>query len=550
MTSETGSASLQALAREHLGYEHLRPGQFEAASTAADGRDVLCVMATGSGKTAVYQLAALARGGITVVVSPLIALQRDQLESRGMTGAALLNSTLGAAERRELLEGIGAGEVPLVLLAPEQLADERVLELFAASDVRLLVVDEAHCVSEWGHDFRPDYLRLAHVAEALGRPPILALTATATPQVRQEIAEVLALEDPLVVVKGFDRPNIHLSVRTFHDAAQKQKAVIAYAAEAAGPGIVYCATKNTTTEVARALKRLGVRAAAYHGGLRSRTRDDRQAAFMDPAGDVDVIVATIAFGMGVDKGDVRWIAHHDVSASPDAYWQEIGRAGRDGEPAQAALFFRGEDLGLRRFFAAGEVDEAELEQVAETIADADEPLEPSLLADELELSATKLATSLRHFERAGFAELTDDGRIRQAKAAPAIGEAVAAGRNGELRRLAFDRSRVELMRNYADSRSCRRAFLLEYLGEPFDAPCGHCDICDTAGTEPAVAVQATDGEDALAAGDRVLHSAWGEGTVGQTDADKLTVAFDTVGYRTLARDVLAKDLDLLRRLTP
>jgi ATP-dependent DNA helicase RecQ len=195
------------------------------------------------------------------------------------------------------------------------------------------------------------------------------------------------------------------------------------------------------------------------------------------------------------------------------------------------------------------VDEAELEQVAEVIAEADAPLEPSVMADALDLSATKLATSLRHFERAGFATLTHDGRIRQADDGPAVGDAVATGRNGELRRLAFDRSRVELMRAYADSGSCRRAFLLEYLGEPFDPPCRNCDVCDLQDTPaPGVAAAEREEERKLTPGVRVRHSAWGDGTVGQTDAEKLTVAFDTVGYRTLARAVIDADPDLLQQL--
>lgn len=533
---------LEELARERLGLEALRPGQLEAARAAAGGRDTLCVMSTGSGKSAVYQLAGLARGGMTVVVSPLIALQRDQLEG-AVPAAAMLNSTLGAAGRAELLESAAAGEIEMLLLAPEQLADDEVTDVLAGADVRLLVVDEAHCATQWGHEFRPDYLHLGRAARAIGRPPVLALTATATPQVREEIVELLGMEDPAIVVKGFDRPNLHLEVRAFHDAAQKRRAVVDFAAAAEGPGVVYCATKRATGEVARALRRRGVAAAAYHGGLSARTRDRRQASFMAPDGETRVMVATIAFGMGVDKPDVRWVAHHDVSASVDAYYQEIGRAGRDGEPARVVLFFRPQDLGLRQFFSAGRVRGAELERVARALLRAGGPTEPRALAEELDLSDTKLGTSLRHFDRVGFADVLDDGRVRPAPDRPPLEEAVAAGRSGEAQRKAMDRTRVDMMRAYAETSGCRRAFVLGYFGEPFDPPCGACDNCADRSATAADARTAADAP--FATGDRVRHQAWGEGTVGHLDGATVTVAFDTVGYRTLALEVLAAEPGLL-----
>ncbi|WP_354700857.1 hypothetical protein DSM112329_01149 [Paraconexibacter sp. AEG42_29] len=533
---------LRTLAAERLGHTSLRPGQLEAARAAAAGRDTLCVMSTGSGKSAVYQLAGLARGGLTVVVSPLIALQRDQLEG-AIDAAAMLNSTLRTAERAELLESVAAGEVEVLLLAPEQLTDDGVQAALRDGGASLFVVDEAHCVSQWGHEFRPDYLRLAQAADAIGRPPILALTATAAPQVREEIAEILSLQDPEVVVRGFDRPNLHLEVRTFRDADAKRAAVVDFAVEAAGPGIVYCATQKATDAVAAALQERGVAAVAYHAGHSAARRDERQAAFMDPAGGVQVMVATIAFGMGVDKPDVRWVAHHDVSASVDAYYQEVGRAGRHGDPARVVLFFRAEDLGLRRYFAAGRVRGAEIDRVARALADKDEPTEPGVLADRLHLSDTKLATALQHFERLGFAEVLGDGRVRRPPGAPSVEEAVATGQSGEAHRKALDRTRVDMMRAYAESRSCRRALLLGYFGEPYDAPCGACDVCDADERDGTAVAAATAG---FTTGDRVQHNAWGHGQVGHVDDDRLTVVFDTVGYKTLAAEVVEGDPDLLR----
>src|SRR3954468_12318145 len=284
------------LARERFGFATLRPGQREGVDAVVSGRDALCVMSTGSGKSAIYQLAGLILDGPTIVVSPLIALQRDQMEAaedEGIAEAEVINSTLTERQREEAFEEAEEGEVEFILLAPEQLANEEVVERLRAARPSLFVVDEAHCVSEWGHDFRPDYLRLPAAIEAVGRPAVLALTATASPPVREEIVEVLGLRDPAVIVKGFDRPNIHLGVHTFYDAEHKRRALLDAVAEAEPPGIVYTATKRATEEVARELAERGVRAAAYHGGLGARRRDEVQEAFMGDAG-VDVVVATIA----------------------------------------------------------------------------------------------------------------------------------------------------------------------------------------------------------------------------------------------------------------
>jgi ATP-dependent DNA helicase RecQ len=278
------------LARTRLGFDGLRPGQEEAVRAVLGGRDVLAVMPTGSGKSAIYQLAALELPGPTIVVSPLIALQRDQVEAiDGFTdeGAEALNSQLSHGRREDLLERLEAGELEFVLLAPEQLANEETLERLAAAKPSLFVVDEAHCVSEWGHDFRPDYLRLGAAREAVGAPTLLALTATASPPVRDEIVERLRLRDPLLVVRGFDRPNIRLSVETFFEEKAKDEALATAVAEAPRPGIVYAATRARAEELA---ERLGGR--VYHGGMAKRERDEAQEAFM--AGEAEVMVATVA----------------------------------------------------------------------------------------------------------------------------------------------------------------------------------------------------------------------------------------------------------------
>ncbi|HEY3523897.1 MAG TPA: RecQ family ATP-dependent DNA helicase, partial [Candidatus Limnocylindrales bacterium] len=342
-------AEIRAAARNALGHEHLRPGQAEAVAAIASGRDTIAILPTGGGKSAVYQLAGLEIDGPTIVVSPLIALQHDQVGALHDLGiaAASLSSAIPESDRRTALDAFDRGDLEFLLLAPEQLAVAETLERLRGSHPSLFVVDEAHCISEWGPDFRPEYARLGEAVEALGRPPVLALTATASPAVRDEIVERLALRDPAIVARGFDRPNIALVVETYADMVAKRRALVERTVDAAAggaTGLVYTATRRSAEEAAAALAEAGVAAAPYHAGMGSRRRTEVQDAFM--AGGTKVVVATIAFGMGVDKPDVRFVHHLDASDSLDAYHQEIGRAGRDGEPARAVLFFRADDLGL------------------------------------------------------------------------------------------------------------------------------------------------------------------------------------------------------------
>jgi ATP-dependent DNA helicase RecQ len=522
-------SSIQHTARDALGFE-LRAEQVEAVESVLHRRDTLAVMPSGAGKSAIYQVAGLLIDGATVVVSPLIALQQDQVDA--IDDAAALNSGRPAGERRETLERFEVGELEFLLLAPEQLANDETLAQLAAAEPSLLVVDEAHCISEWGHDFRPEYLRLGAAAEALGHPTVLALTATASRPVRDEIVERLGLRDPFVLVRGFDRPNIHLAVESFHDADAKRGALLDAVAEAPKPGIVYAATRAAAEEVAEELGERGLDAAAYHAGLAGGERDETQRRFMD--GELDVIVATTAFGMGVDKRNVRFVFHHDVADSLDAYYQEIGRSGRDGEPADARLFYRAEDLGLRRFFAGvGNVDVEDVTVVAEAVQAHAGPVRTRTLKDETGLSETKLMTALTRLAEAGAVAILPTGEIESAGeiGREEIREAAAAQEN----RKAFDRSRIDMMRGYAETRDCRREFLLNYFGEAYDAPCGNCDSCE-AGTAAA------DPEEApFDLGARVRHGEWGEGEVQRYEGDKMVVLFDEVGYRTLAVDIVVQN---------
>jgi ATP-dependent DNA helicase RecQ len=451
---------IRKLAKQTLGFEKLRPGQRQAIEAVTSGRDTLAVMSTGYGKSAIYQLAGEFLDGPTIVVSPLIALQRDQVEAMEEAApgeAAELNSTVSETKRQELMASLRRGEREFVLLAPEQLAKEEVLEELRAAGPSLLVVDEAHCISEWGHDFRPDYLRLGAFADQLGHPTLLALTATASPPVRREIVERLGMEDPAVFVRGFDRPNLHLAVRRFTEAPGKERALIEAVQEAAKPGIVYIATRKQSEELAEALQEAGVAAEAYHAGLGAKRRGELQDAFMDD--EIEAIVATTAFGMGIDKPNVRFVFHAGLSDSVDSYYQEVGRAGRDGEPARACVFYRQEDQAIRRFLAGGASEERE----------------------------------------------------------------------------EFEKSRLEMMRSYAEHSGCRRDFVLSYFGEEHEGPCGNCDNCDAGLVEPEADV-----ERPFEIGAAVSHSEWGAGEVQRYEADRVIVLFESVGYRTLDLDLISE----------
>jgi len=391
----------------------------------------------------------------------------------------------------------------------------------------LFVVDEAHCISEWGHDFRPDYLRLGTVIEALGHPLVLALTATAAPPVREEIVERLGMQKPKVVVQGFDRPNIWLAVERYEDTAEKQEALLDRAVRAEKPGIIYVATRKRAEEVAAALEEREVKAIAYHAGKSPTDRETAYRAFMDDA--AEVMVATTAFGMGVDKSNVRFVFHYDISDSLDSYYQEIGRAGRDGEAAQAVLFYNPEDFNLRRFFASGGKIEAEgVEQVVQVVQELEEPIAPRDLQETTHLSRTKLKTAINRLEEVGVVETLPTGEVMPQEEPPNLEAAIEEAVRLQERRQQFVRSRIEMMRGYAEVRACRRRFLLNYFGEDLPEPCGFCDNCKAGCSDESEA-----SHQPFPINSQVIHKSWGEGTVMRYEGDKITVLFETVGYKTL-----------------
>ena len=533
---------IDQLAEEGLGIEELHPEQRRAVDTALSGHDVLAVMPTGYGKSAIYQLVGAAVEGATVVVSPLIALQHDQVESltEDDVGAAVAaNSTMPAKERRGAFEEVRHGDAEFLFLAPEQLARPETMETVRTLQPSVFVVDEAHCISSWGHDFRPDYLRLGHIIDELGHPVVIALTATAAPPVRAEIVERLHLRDHVQIVHGFDRPNIRLSVEHPADAREKDGKVLDRATVlAAGhhSGIVYVATRKRTEELAGSLTRRGVRAEAYHAGLRGDRRDEVQERFM--AGEVDVVVATTAFGMGIDKPDVRFVLHADAPESLDSYYQEIGRAGRDGREAEAGLFFRRADLGLRRFLGArGGIKPDDLAEVADALSDVSGATAIEDLEEEVDLSRRKVVLALSRLEDDGAVDIEGDV-VR-----PSIddqGETVQAVAAEEDRRKQVEASRVEMVSGYAEARACRRRFLLGYFGEDYDHDCGRCDNCESgiAARRPAEAEDAP-----FPHSSRVRHTEFGDGQVVRVEGDVVTVLFDDVGYKTLsAEQSRARDL--------
>jgi len=463
--------------RERFGHEAFRPGQQAVVEAVLAGEDVVAVMPTGGGKSLCYQLPALLLDGVTIVVSPLIALMKDQVDALVELGhdATFVNSSLDLAEQRERLRATAAGRWKLLYVAPERLSSARFLEAVASMKVARLAVDEAHCISQWGHDFRPDYARLGEMRALLGNPPTAAFTATATKEVREDVVRQLRLATPHVFVAGFERPNLRLVVKRPGSVAEKFEMLDAALAASDGAAIVYAATRKNVERIADHLKSKRARAAAYHGGLDAAERERVQDAFMSD--ESSVIVATNAFGMGVDKKDIRLVVHYDLPGSVEAYYQEAGRAGRDGRPADCVLLYNYADVRIQRFFLDGANPE------------------PSLFAailDRLRAGAVGLSglssttknpmaveTALGMLRRAGAVvrdvdvetgeELHAIGELPEDGAPPIDFEHLAAKRAG-------DEERLHSICAYAAGSTCRRAYVLRYFGS--DEARERCEACD------------------------------------------------------------------------
>ncbi|MFI7521505.1 RecQ family ATP-dependent DNA helicase [Micromonospora globbae] len=536
MTLTRQSTTLRRAARSLFGWTTLRPHQLAAMRAVMKRRDALVVLPTGAGKSAIYQIPASLIPGPTVVVSPLLALQQDQIAAlnerqRPELRAVRISSHESPAQQSEAIEEIRAGRAEFLFITPEQLSNpERMAEVRALKPA-LVAVDEAHCISAWGHDFRPDYLALGHLVEEIGRPPVVALTATASPPVREDIVSRLRLRDPEVVVSGLDRPNLFLEVAHCPTEDYRWRRLVALLRSDERPGIVYVPTRRAAEDLAARLTDAGFPSRYYHGGMPAGARGELHEAFL--ADQVPIMVATSAFGMGIDKPNIAWVVHMALPDSPDSYFQEIGRAGRDGQPARVLLLWQAEDVGLRRFFTAGLPDTTELRDLAALLrARARSRKE---LRELTGLGPRKLGQYLSLLEQVGAAEPRSKGRVGSPRYAPTPVDAAAAALAEAERQQTVTRSRTDMMRAFAETTGCRGQALLAYFGEQMTAVCGHCDNCHAGTSTP------DDGAiGPFPVHSQVRHPEWGPGLVLSYDEDRMTVLFDEVGYKTLSVRVVSE----------
>ena len=473
MTKAIDWPAIAGEAARRFGVRRFRPGQRDLIDAALAGRDALGILPTGGGKSLTYQIPALFLPRAVVVVSPLLSLVQDQREKAeaARIDVARLDSTLSSSEEREAVAEIATGGNDLIYVTPERLESPEYLALLRERGVSLLVVDEAHCISQWGHDFRPAYLDLAEAARALGGPPVLALTATATPEVVEDIVRQLGMRDPQVVQTGVDRPNLFLEVRRTVNRVMKEQALMELLRTADGSAIVYCATVHKVEELHRWLRAQGENVGRYHGKLKVSEREEMQRRFM--SGEVRAVIATNAFGLGIDKPDIRLVAHWNFPGSIEAWYQEAGRAGRDGKPARATLLYRLEDKRIQSYFLGGKYP------------DRDESLSVwrALGARSPSLKAVVEASGLGEKRvKVIVAQLIGAGAVeRKGRALVKVRELDAADLQSVLQEYEQlqldDRERLESMMRFAQSAACRRRLIREYFGEDRGDDCGNCDNC-------------------------------------------------------------------------
>jgi ATP-dependent DNA helicase RecQ len=477
-----------------------RRGQEQVIRAVLAGRDVLAVMPTGSGKSLSYQLTSQVLPGPTIVVSPLLALIRDQTEKLRGLGVAVerIDSSLTGKEREAAMGRLADGRTKLALVTPESAVSPAFRNALGGARVSLFAVDEAHCVSQWGHDFRPAYLGLREVAEGLGRPRLLALTATATPRVREDILAQLGMRDPEQVVLSFDRPNLHFQVVTNGSEEEKLRVLFRkLLRRLPRPGIVYCATVRAVEDLAFLTKKLRIPAEYYHGRLGKAERDEKQASFMK-AGRRVVMLATNAFGLGVDKPDIRYVLHFHVPGSLEAYVQEAGRAGRDGKPSRCILLWSPDDVAIQEYFQEGNYPSGkQVRLVAEALkawTDTDRAVGIRALATSSNVGEKRTRVVLDFLEENGWARQDEHGKWLATGAVPEDMLELAA-KWFDLKRIE-DKRRLDALVAYAETKACRVRHMLDYFGEPGPERCGRCDNC-RALAEAAAGAAASEGEEAL-----------------------------------------------------
>ena len=480
---------IQDALHDFFGFDALRLGQAEVVEAVMDGRDALAIMPTGGGKSLCYQLPALCREGVTVVVSPLIALMKDQvdaLQARSIPAAAI-NSSLGEDEYRQVMAAFRHGELKIVYVAPERFSQPGFMNALQSQPISLLAVDEAHCLSQWGHDFRPDYLRLGRARRELGYPQTIALTATATEAVRRDILQTLELRDPAVIISGFGRDNLDFRITPCGSHREKYERIEKVVAKWK-TGIIYCSTRKSVMRVFEEISRRRINAVAYHAGMTDEEREFSQNAFISRR--ADVVVATNAFGMGIDRSDVRFVIHFDIPGSVEAYYQEAGRAGRDGETAVCELLFNHVDLKTQEFFYEGSNPSIttirmlysllcskcnpETHELMETIDSFAENLGNggNTMAVSSALSVLIHAGAISRFDIPG----SNTRGTRVTDPARAFND-LGIDRDALQEKARRDHAKIESITRYAYSSGCRQKWILDYFGETDSAPCGHCDQC-------------------------------------------------------------------------